>query len=123
MDSAFNSLTAVLWRHQLFTPYRAVPPMGKLLLSAFDKSDQGFPSETAIAAIGCQMLILHARDDPLIPYTLAEQLKAAAEAAHRRVHLELFSAHLGLGHNNVHDAPDIPLILWYPQGGANSLIK
>lgn len=70
LESTFTSLKTLA---QKYYPYM---PVGLLLRSRFSTKD-------SMAAINAPLLILHSRDDELVPYTHAEALHSAANNPHQ----------------------------------------
>lgn len=75
LESTFTSLTAMARKH-----YPLIP-VDLLLRSRF-------PTQEYLPAVDAPILIIHSRDDELVPYTHAESLYAAADASRQLHNLE-----------------------------------
>ncbi|CAL4091826.1 unnamed protein product [Meganyctiphanes norvegica] len=70
-----------------------------------------FASEDHIKNVTTTILILHAKDDPVVPFKLGESLYNTGLKTRNisvsPIYMHEFNATLGYGHMNIYEAPDL----------------
>ena len=70
-----------------------------------DQSDFAFRTNKWLPAVKCPVLILHAEDDNVVPYSLAAKLhEEVKEAGKENVRFVTFPGDLGLSHNFIYQS-------------------
>lgn len=82
---------------------------------SLSKSDVAFFSDRVIGNIDIPILILHAKDDHVVPFVLGVKLYEAAKASRKAESRPLFfvpfESHHGYAHVSIHLAPELPKIV------------
>ncbi|KAF5895338.1 monoacylglycerol lipase ABHD12-like, partial [Clarias magur] len=97
---------------EAITSYTVIP---KWFIRAITLNDFQFPSAENIKHISCPVLILHAEDDPVIPFELGKKLyDIAAQSKSRNRHKVCFCpfpSNEGYGHMFIYRSPQLPQIV------------
>ncbi|TGZ59100.1 hypothetical protein CRM22_009269 [Opisthorchis felineus] len=107
LDAPFTALSQVIIGQKSMWPYRVVPPMRKRMVSITRNLRMEFNTQENLTGCPVPLLILHAKDDPLVPYRLGEKLAKSLEST-TDVTFVPFAAERGYRHNFIHTAPEIP---------------
>ncbi|KAG5449461.1 Monoacylglycerol lipase abhd12 [Clonorchis sinensis] len=107
LDAPFTALSQVIIGQKSMWPYRVVPPMRKKMVSITRNLRMEFNTQENLTGCPVPLLILHAKDDPLVPYHLGEKLAKSLEST-TDVTFVPFAAERGYRHNFIHTAPEIP---------------
>jgi len=105
LEAGFNNMLAELEVHPLTTLYQWIPGFQDFMVNKFTTMDLLFESDKYIQDIKLQLLILHAKDDGVIPTDLGIQLYESAvkkrNISSNSVKLVLFSKRFGFGHKSI----------------------
>jgi abhydrolase domain-containing protein 12 len=97
LESPFNNMSQQIDSLSRLLTYVADIPQ------LLDRSDLLFDSEKWLPAIKCPVLILHAEDDRIVPFTLGQKLEAAArEAGKNNIRFVTFPREERRGHTNIY---------------------
>jgi len=116
LESPYNSFTdEFIYNIEMF-PYKRIsqlmthpPQRPSHILSMFNMR---FDSDIHILDIGCPVMILHAEDDPVIPFRLGKKLYVSAKDDGKKdVEFHRFAAKFGYQHSDIYKAPDLPDII------------
>jgi fermentation-respiration switch protein FrsA (DUF1100 family) len=107
LDAPFTNLTAAALHHPSALPFRLLPFVRNYLVRSMKN---GFPSIDLIGRLTRPLLVLHGRNDRMIPFHLGQALYQAAKLSrlHSAPHLleDLwFSDFATAGHNDVYAFP------------------
>ncbi|XP_077469951.1 lysophosphatidylserine lipase ABHD12 isoform X2 [Stigmatopora argus] len=80
LESPFTNIREEARSHPLATPYRHLPGFDWFFLDAITANDIRFANDENVNHISCPTLILHAEDDPVVPFRLGEQVGTLAAA-------------------------------------------
>lgn len=79
LEAPFNSLAEAALRWPLGAPFRYLPVLHRLA-EPLQNDDTDFESERRAAKLSVPVLVMHSKDDPLIPYELCQKLLARLRA-------------------------------------------
>merc|ERR1719411_2322987 len=116
LESPYNSFTDEFIYNIKMFPYKRIsqlmmhpPQRPSHILSMFNMR---FDSDIHILDIGCPVMILHAEDDPVIPFRLGKKLYVSAKDDGKKdVEFHRFAAKFGYQHSDLYRAPDLPDII------------
>jgi len=115
LESPFNNIFDEVRNHPMAWVWRKMPWFDWFFTDALAASDLGFVSDQRIAVIDVPVLILHAKDDLVIPFKLGKALYETAlqvrDRGWRRVEFEEFGEGFGYGHKFICRAPQLPDIV------------
>ncbi|XP_045581166.1 lysophosphatidylserine lipase ABHD12 [Procambarus clarkii] len=115
LESPFNNIKDEIKFHPLSSIFRKMPKFEWLFLKPLASSGIDFSSDTHIAHVKAPVLILHAEDDLVVPYTLGQKLYETAQrvrpASAPPVKFVGFPAKHGYAHKYICRAPELPEIL------------
>nr|XP_053643696.1 LOW QUALITY PROTEIN: lysophosphatidylserine lipase ABHD12-like [Cherax quadricarinatus] len=110
MENQFHKFDA-----SYFQIFRKMPKFEWLFLNPLAKSGIDFRSDDHIAHVQAPVLILHAEDDLVVPYTLGRKLYETAQRVRPKnaptVKFVGFAAKCGYSHKYICRAPELPEIL------------
>ncbi|KAF4798895.1 hypothetical protein TURU_059724 [Turdus rufiventris] len=102
-----------IWGHSLGTGY--FPGFDWFFLDPITTSGIKFANDENVKYISCSLLILHAEDDPVVPFHLGKKLYniAATSRSFRdyKVQFVPFHTDLGYRHKYIYRSPELPRIL------------
>ncbi|BFZ11819.1 hypothetical protein BsWGS_14858 [Bradybaena similaris] len=112
LESPFNNIQEAATNHPLCLPYRMLPWFEWLFLDGIKEQGVYFRSDENILSVIPNIMILHAKDDFVVPFDLGKKLyhKARDTRNHKTGQVEFvtFEAHLGYGHKLIYKAPELP---------------
>lgn len=115
LESPFNNIHDEIRYHPMSFLWRKMPWFKWFFTGTLTKNDVGFQSDQRIGSIYIPILIMHAKDDLVVPYMLGERLYQAALAKRpldaKPVNFVSFEAELGLAHVFIYSAPETPSII------------
>jgi len=79
LESPFSNLKDEVREHKFAKPFRRLPYFEAVFLGAFDRVNLHFQSDIHVRFIRAPILFLHADDDHVIPYHLAQRLYQASK--------------------------------------------
>ncbi|KAG9275521.1 monoacylglycerol lipase ABHD12-like [Astyanax mexicanus] len=115
LEGAFNSLRLPEGFPHAFTWYYwKFPYIPFFFQDSMKNNKLSFPSAENLKKMTTPLLILHSKDDHLVPYWVAEELYSIAKTAMKsddRVRLVLFDGSHGYLHNGLYRDPALPGII------------
>ncbi|KAF0297448.1 Monoacylglycerol lipase ABHD12 [Amphibalanus amphitrite] len=110
LESPFNNIQEEVRLHKLASLYRKMPGFHWLFLKPLRDNDMMFESDRHIANVTVPVMIMHAEDDLIIPYSLAVKLHRAALRHHPadRIEFHTFEAQYHYGHKYICRSPRLP---------------
>nr|XP_061794045.1 lysophosphatidylserine lipase ABHD12-like [Nerophis lumbriciformis] len=115
LESPFTNIREEARSHPFATPYRYMPGFDWFFLDAITANDIRFANDDNVNHISCPMLILHAEDDHVVPFTLGKQLYEAATRSEslrgHKVEFAVFPSALAYKHKFIYRSPRLPKIL------------
>lgn len=115
LESPFNNLLDEVEFHPFGAPWWIIPAYSPLIRYAFKEGAEFFQSDENIDKITCPIMILHAKDDAVVPYSLGEKLyqialeKRPKEAA--PIKLVSFEPERNLGHKYIVNANEMTRVV------------
>ncbi|XP_069463925.1 lysophosphatidylserine lipase ABHD12-like isoform X2 [Ambystoma mexicanum] len=115
LESPFTNVRDEARSHPYSVLYRYLPGFEWFFLDSITASGIKFESDNNVNYISCPLLILHAEDDPVIPFELGRKLYniAAPSKSLRdyKVQFVPFHKDLGYQHRFIYRSPELPNIL------------
>lgn len=115
LESPFNNIFDEVRNHPMAWVWRKMPWFDWFFTSALADSDLGFVSDQRIAFIDIPVLILHARDDVVVPFKLGQALYETSlqvrDKTWRRVDFREFGEEFSYAHKFICRAPELPNIV------------
>ena len=84
LESPFNNIRDEIRCHPMTFLWRKMPMFEYIFTSTLSRSDVAFFSDKAIQSIHVPVLILHARDDHVVPFDLGRKLYEVARESRNR---------------------------------------
>jgi len=113
LESPFTSIGEEVKHHMLAAIYRYMPGFDYIFVKPLHKNDISFETDRHIANIDIPILILHATDDPVIPYFLGKKLHTIARrirpTSSKPIYFKGFSD--GFGHKFIYKSPELPQLI------------
>eukprot|EP00092_Neocalanus_flemingeri_P035286 GFUD01038391.1.p1 GENE.GFUD01038391.1~~GFUD01038391.1.p1 ORF type:complete len:217 (-),score=81.20 GFUD01038391.1:1391-2002(-) len=101
LEAAFNNMKDEV---MTFKAAKALQTMVDVS-SVLQQSDLAFESDKWLPAVRCPVLMMHAEDDKVVPYSLGCNLhKEAVDAGKENIRYVTFPGDLGLGHNDIYQS-------------------
>ncbi|TKC51076.1 hypothetical protein EI555_007005 [Monodon monoceros] len=117
LESPFTNIREEAKSHP-FSIYRYFPGFDWFFLDPITSSGIQFANDENVKHISCSLLILHAEDDPVVPFQLGRKLYniAAPSRSFRdfKVQFIPFHSDLGYRHKYIYKSPELPRILRFP---------
>jgi len=115
LESPFNNIHDEIKYHPMSFLWRKMPWFKWFFTGTLTKNDVGFVSDQKIGQIYIPILIMHAKDDLVVPYILGERLYQSALAKRpldaKPVNFVSFESDLGLAHVYIYTSPETPSII------------
>jgi len=112
LESPFNNVFDEVRNHPMAWMWRKMPYFDWFFTKGLENNDLSFLSDQRISVIDLPILMLHARDDAVIPYSLGQALHEAAlesrDESWPEVEFVGFEAEHGYAHKYICRAPDLP---------------
>jgi len=112
LESPFNNLTEILKHHPLSNLFRLWPWYEWFLVNPPIRYGLVLNTDERIKEVKCPVLILHAKDDRIIPFHLAVKLRDVAKQAGVDVSFIDFDHPLNYGHKYICNAPELPDVIY-----------
>jgi len=112
LESPFNNLTEILTHHPFSKIFRWLPWFEWFLVDPPIRAGLVFNTDESIKEVKCPVLILHAKDDHIIPFDLAVKLRDGAKAEGVDVSFIEFDHPHNYGHKYICNAPELPDIIY-----------
>ncbi|CAH8562563.1 unnamed protein product [Dicrocoelium dendriticum] len=110
LDAPFTNIAQVMMSRRPFWIHRLLPPINKRMTLLTSSLRVEFNTVDNLSGCPVPILILHAKDDRLVPFRLGEQLAASLKKL-SSVTFVPFETVRHLGHNFIHTAPEMPNII------------
>ncbi|XP_071832905.1 lysophosphatidylserine lipase ABHD12-like [Apostichopus japonicus] len=115
LESPFNNLLDEVAFHPFGAPWWIVPGYNSLIRYAFKEGAEYFQSDESIDKITCPIMILHAKDDVVVPYNLGRKLYEVGQEKRPKeaptIKFVSFDAERQLGHKYIVRAPELSSIV------------
>ncbi|KAF7704749.1 lysophosphatidylserine lipase ABHD12 isoform X2 [Silurus meridionalis] len=115
LESPFTNIREEAKSHPFSMVYRYLPGFDWFFLDSITANDIRFPSDENVNHISCPVLILHAEDDPVVPFHLGKKLyNIAAQSKSlngHKVQFIPFPSTQGYRHKFIYRSPQLPHIL------------
>ncbi|XP_006745513.1 lysophosphatidylserine lipase ABHD12 [Leptonychotes weddellii] len=115
LESPFTNIREEAKSHPFSVIYRYFPGFDWFFLDPITSSGIKFANDENVKHISCSLLILHAEDDPVVPFQLGRKLYniAAPSRSFRdfKVQFIPFHSDLGYRHKYIYKSPELPRIL------------
>ncbi|XP_039699479.1 lysophosphatidylserine lipase ABHD12 isoform X3 [Pteropus medius] len=115
LESPFTNIREEAKSHPFSVIYRYFPGFDWFFLDPITSSGIKFANDENVKHISCSLLILHAEDDPVVPFQLGRKLYniAAPSQSFRdfKVQFIPFHSDLGYRHKYIYKSPELPRIL------------
>lgn len=110
LESAFTNLAEVLMHNSYLKIFSWTPWFEQTFLDPLKENDFVFNTDDHISYINCPIMIVHAEDNTLVPYTLGQKLVEIkrGENVQDNITFHLFSKQFRYGHNDLYLAPELP---------------
>ncbi|XP_077519295.1 lysophosphatidylserine lipase ABHD12-like isoform X2 [Amblyomma americanum] len=114
LEAPFNSLVEAALRWPLGIPFRYLPVFSRLA-EPLRSEDTNFESEQKARKLTAPVLVMHSKDDPLVPYDLGQKLLSRIQAE-RPAHLPApvfyeVDRSVGPGHRRIYKDSKFPSIV------------
>ncbi|CAH8463828.1 unnamed protein product [Schistosoma intercalatum] len=111
LDAPFTCLTDVIHHRIFMKPYQLMPTLQERFVSAMNKVKLSFNTQSNLINCPIPIVILHAEDDAVVPFTLGKKLAEILSTNGTSVFFKPYEGKLGYRHNFIHTAPDLPDII------------
>lgn len=114
LEAPFNNIADELTEHPLSQVFKHLPWFHWMIVEPFYKNNLRFESDKHISNIECPIMILHAEDDGVIPFFLAEKLYQAAlnqKNVTKEIEMVRIKSSYGLGHKYICRYKELPDII------------
>ncbi|KYO18366.1 monoacylglycerol lipase ABHD12 [Alligator mississippiensis] len=115
LESPFTNIREEAKSHPFSVIYRYFPGFDWFFLDTITMSGIKFANDENVKYISCSLLILHAEDDPVVPFHLGKKLYnlAATSQSFRDYKVQFIPFHTDLGyrHKYIYRSPELPRIL------------
>ncbi|CAK9302576.1 unnamed protein product [Gordionus sp. m RMFG-2023] len=115
LEAPFTNIEEAASRHPFSRIYRYFPWFTGCFLEPLRRNKIYFKSDINVKYIDSPLLIMHAKDDNVVPYELGYKLHQIAKESKKDSNIPVifssFEAKLKLGHKHIHSAPDLPDII------------
>ncbi|XP_018324199.1 monoacylglycerol lipase ABHD12 isoform X2 [Agrilus planipennis] len=115
LESPFNNMREEIARHPLATAFKNLPWFQFTVVNPMQENGFKFENDKNIQNVNCSILILHAKDDFVVPYQLGYELYKTALSNRQNgqgsVQLESFDSKFSYGHKHICRAPELPRII------------
>ena len=116
LEAPFNNIYDEIRNHHMTWPWRLIPFFSWFFTSPLAGNDLAFINDEKMSVIDdVPLLILHAKDDQVIPVQLGRALHQAALSSRHRGDSTLvykeFDTVLGYGHSHIYRDPGLPAII------------
>lgn len=117
LEAPFTNMAEEMPEHPMNKVFRYMPWFDYMILDPLvDNVDFNFDSLSRLPKVQCPLLILHAEDDPIVPFWLGKRLYDTArevqpETVRNRSAFHAFPAGKGYKHNFIRRAPELPHVV------------
>ncbi|XP_072860863.1 lysophosphatidylserine lipase ABHD12 [Chlorocebus sabaeus] len=115
LESPFTNIREEAKSHPFSVIHRYFPGFDWFFLDPITSSGIKFANDENVKHISCPLFILHAEDDPVVPFQLGRKLYSIAAPARSfrdfKVQFVPFHSDLGYRHKYIYKSPELPRIL------------
>ncbi|XP_033220042.1 lysophosphatidylserine lipase ABHD12 isoform X2 [Belonocnema kinseyi] len=115
LESPFNNIASELSEHPMALIFKHLPWFKWVIVQPFYDNHLRFESDKHITKLQCPVMILHAEDDNVVPFSLGVKLYEAALKHHGndtdQVQMVRINASYGLGHKYICRYKELPEIV------------
>lgn len=115
LESPFNNMKDEISEHPFSKLFRYLPWFSYTIIEPMQENNFTFASDTHIKSVDCPILILHAKDDSVVPYHLGQKLYRIAHENRLenqgKVHFQGFEGELSYGHKFICRSPELEDII------------
>ncbi|XP_043473987.1 lysophosphatidylserine lipase ABHD12 isoform X2 [Leptopilina heterotoma] len=114
LESPFNNIASEISEHPLAQIFKHLPWFQWVIVQPFYDNHLRFQSDQHITKVKCPIMILHAEDDNVVPFSLGEKLFESALKYHgntEQVQMIRINASHGLGHKYICRYAELPEII------------
>ncbi|VDN01836.1 unnamed protein product [Thelazia callipaeda] len=111
LESPFNNVVDLIAESPESSAWRWLPWFDLFIRQSILRSGLNFSSELHIKGVTCPILMMHAVDDEVIPFSLAKKLYNTALSANRSASFISFAAGRGLLHKYINKAIELHVLL------------
>lgn len=115
LESPFNNIKEAAFYHPFSMPFRFLPWFESIFVEGIGEQGVYFSSDENILSVTPNIMILHAKDDLVVPFHLGKKLYHVAKEKRSKNNGDLdfvaFESHLGLGHKLIYKAPTLPELI------------
>ncbi|KAH8851826.1 Monoacylglycerol lipase ABHD12 [Schistosoma japonicum] len=111
LDAPFTCITDVMYHKLFLKPYQLMPTLQGRFVSAMNKVKLSFDTQSNLLNCPIPIIILHAEDDAVVPFTLGKKLAEVLSINGASVLFKPYERKHGYQHNFIHTAPDLPEII------------
>ncbi|XP_069806030.1 protein ABHD12B [Dendropsophus ebraccatus] len=114
LEAPYTNIRDAGMYHPLGKIYHIFPGFEYFFLDTMALNNIVFPNDENIKKLSSPLLILHAADDHIVPYSMAKELhEIAINSRHPRgVKLVIYPPELGYKHENIYKDPRLGETLW-----------
>lgn len=113
LQAPYTRIGEIVAMHTLSKLYIFLPGFKSLLGTIMERIDVEFANDKNLKTLTSPLLILHAKDDNVVPYYMGQELYEISVETHRKknkeVHVEMvsYSEDLGYSHRDIYLDPDL----------------
>jgi len=116
LESPFNNIRDEIREHPMAFLWRKMPFFDWFFAGSLHRSDVAFFSDQALKDVHLPILILHAKDDQVVPYRLGKKLylsvlQSRLAGRSKPVIFKSFEAEFGYAHIYLYSAPELGEIM------------
>lgn len=117
LQAPYTRIGEIAHSHTLAKPYSFLPGFKSLLWIFLEKIDIEFANDKNLQTLTSPVLILHAKDDSVVPHSMGQELYEISVQTHKRikkeseVELVSYSADLGYDHKDIYLDPDLMTVV------------
>ncbi|KAB7506034.1 Monoacylglycerol lipase ABHD12 [Armadillidium nasatum] len=115
LQSPFTSIKDELHSSRKTLPFRIFPWFDAMFVQPLNEHGLTFDTKENILYVTCPLLILHAEDDAVVPYSLGKKLFQivfeSRNSDSKSVKFVTFDKKFKYGHNYICRAPELPIIV------------
>ncbi|XP_041132150.1 lysophosphatidylserine lipase ABHD12-like isoform X2 [Polyodon spathula] len=115
LEAPYTNIREEGAHHPFAQIYRIFPAFDYFFLDSMALSNIFFPNDENLKSMSSPLMILHAKDDHVVPFEMSRKLYEIAlksQHAQENVKLVSFDSSLGYRHNNIYKDPKLPALLW-----------
>lgn len=113
LQAPYTRIGELIIRHRIVKLYRFFPGFESLIWNILEMNDMLLANDNNLKTLTCPLLLLHAKDDSVVPYQMGVKLyQIALETQRERnkeAHVQLisYSADLGYSHSSIYLDPNL----------------